>query len=439
MDHGMLLRDGKVPGDIGDGVVALDRLALGDERVLIHALVLVASRAGAADRVFRLEFIHQTGHRGGEGRILRAGALGRVVNGDDQRRAVDLDDLGRLDRAVEFARRADEHRERTGIRERRRLRRPGPAAVRAVFDDGVVGIVRRNVLQAVRAAVIDLAVAGRVERDQIAPVHGHEDDQASVGVGRGAGGEGKDLVRGPARGFIKIVDRAAAGRRLQEREHAVLPISDVVDRALVGVGIDDGEDREIVDAAVGHDDASPVRGDVIAVAVSVERAEHGAVVHVVTVDHIIAVGHIAAVGGGQVDRAGQADLAVHVMGGVVEIVSALHDGIVDVRAVHGQPGPIVPVDGGQAARKRRGSVVDDVGPVLQQLPAVAGIDLRVGRVVQHIAGIEDQAGSQEPGQQRHELVADAAHMREHGFDRLFRRRGMRDRIVQLIHMPDLLS
>ena len=123
------------------------------------------------------------------------------------------------------------------------------------------------------------------------------------------------------------------------------------------------------------------------------------------------------------------------MARVVEVVVALHDGVVDVRVVHRQPRAIVRRDCGQraAARERDGAVLDDLRLVLQQVPAaVAGGVLRVEAVVEDVARIQDQSGGKQTGHQRHRAASERPGNIQDVDDAALSRSPMGFRIVEVV-------
>ena len=145
--------------------------------------------------------------------------------------------------------------------------------------------------------------------------------------------------------------------------------------------------------------------------IQIQAPEHGAVVHVVAVDHVIAVAHVGLVRRGQVDGAGQGTLPVDVMIGVVVVVLPLHDGVVDMGVIHREPGPIVLIDPGQHVLVGCGRrfIRQDLGLVLQQVPAGLCLLLGVESIVEYVAGVQDQHRGQKPGKQGDQGRAQVGH------------------------------
>ena len=190
---------------------------------------------------------------------------------------------------------------------------------------------------------------------------------------------------------------------LQECPHQGRPVPHAVDFILVRIRRHQGKRVQIVDPALRHPDALPMLVEIALGLEAVQPAEHGAVVHVVAVDQVITVRAVPRVSRCQVDGPGQRHIAIDVMGGVIQIVLPLHDGIVDARIVDRQPAPVILVDRRQGVPtiRRRRAVVHDLRLVLQQIPGgfVGAVGGGEG-VIQHVAGVKDQDGSQQPGHQR---------------------------------------
>ena len=101
-----------------------------------------------------------------------------------------------------------------------------------------------------------------------------------------------------------------------------------------------GEDRQVAgDLPVPADDEGTggMLSQVVLVQKLVQRSEHLPVLHVMTVDKGIVVGEIRGAAAVKVNAPGQRVAAEGVGVQVLDIILRLHDGVVDVRAVHRQP------------------------------------------------------------------------------------------------------
>ena len=241
---------------------------------------------------------------------------------------------------------------------------------------------------------VGLGVIGRVvvrDREiQEHPLrHGGKDHQTAAGGGVAAGGEGHDLV---ALGGFLVIE---GGVLLEPGAQLIqVPASRAVDHGLIGVGIQDGEEVQVIDSVVGNDLAGAVAVEIGLRLKVVQGAEHDAVGHVVAVDQVIAVAEIAAVVGCQIDGAGEAGFAVDIVAGIEEVVLALDHGIVDLRVIDGEPAAVVGRDGGDGLGQRRAVLHDDL---LQHIPAVAGTGHGVGGIIQGIAAVQNEERGQQFG------------------------------------------
>ncbi len=432
--------DGHHAGDVGDGVVALQLFALGKDRAGIIPLVLIGAGAGAADGVEDLLLVHQAGHDSEELGILFADALGGVQSGNGNGSGVHLNDLGGLRGAVDRVACPHQHHRRADVGTGGHHLGPGGPVVRAVLKGRAFGVVHGDVAQAVGLGVVGVAVAGGRQSQHIVPGHSGQDHKPSVGVGGSAGGQGDDALGGVGYGRVVVEDpgggAAAVESAAQELAHLAGAVAHAVDHALIGVGADHGEDGQVVNSAGGYRQAGFVFLRVADPGVGVQGAEHGSVVHMVAVDHVVAVGHAAGVAGGQVDRAGDACPAVDVVARVVEVVLALHQGVIDGGVVEGEPAAVILVDDGQGRTAGEGSEAvfhHDFGAVLGELPGVAGVGVGIEVVVENEAGVEDQRGGQQSGHQREDRVSGAGHAAEHAVHVFFGRGFGRFRVVEIIH------
>ena len=140
----------------------------------------------------------------------------------------------------------------------------------------------------------------------------------------------------------------------------------------------------------------------------VKVAKHRATVHVVAIEQVVGVREIGAVAGREVDGAREAVFLVDVVRGVVHLVGALHDGVVDVGVVDRDPAAIVAVYGRKLARgEARRWVVDDGRAILELVPARLG-RLRDVEAVIHRKAAENQENRSQKACDKADCVARVA-------------------------------
>ena len=230
--------------------------------------------------------------------------------------------------------------------------------------------------------------------------HAENHQTAAGAVGGGAGGKGNDFG-GILKGcFIQDPDpgsqaHAALTAASEEGEHRIHGISHSIQAAFIGVRIRHGKEGDVKHLVPCDHHAVPVGAEIVFVLKGVQAAEHGPVVHMVAVQQIVGVAEIPAVAGGQVDGAGEGAVLVDIVRGVVQVVGALHDGIVDAGVVDGQPGPVILIDLRQSQGVQRCLiVVKDFRLVLLQIPdGGSRPDLGMKGIIEHISGIHDKDSS----------------------------------------------
>ena len=178
-----------------------------------------------------------------------------------------------------------------------------------------------------------------------------------------------------------------------------------IDGLLIGIRLYERKDVQVVHLGLGNQHGLAMRIKKARLHKLVEVAKHGTVVHVVAIEQVVVVGEIGAVGRRQVDGTREARVFVHVVRGIVEVVSALHDGVVDIGVIDRNPCAIVAVQGSKlAGRELRIWVIDDVGTVLHGFPARLGRLLDVERVVNRETAAQHQRCGKKHTHQGHDPV-----------------------------------